>query len=408
MKIGILTYHYVCNFGAQLQALSTFSYFLKKGYEVKIIDWEPNGITSGYSASTLKKQISEHRNFTKNFRLTKICKTNDDVANVISEENFDAVIIGSDAVIQYCSILSSLKPSRNLKLRWFNLKEADKFPNPFFGLHPNKKRTKYFYLSVSAQNCNFNNLLPLEKRIIYKFVRQFTWITVRDTWTQSFFRTISKGQILPPITPDPVFNFNENCKSLILETESKIAEKFSFFSSKYLLVSFKKQFSPKTKNWVKTLESIAKQQGITVVSLPYPQESNTFGLSTHIDLPLSPIDWYLLIKHSAGYIGNNMHPIVSSIHNCTPFFVFDQYVLKKNFLEKTSDNFASSKIYDLLNNLSLTEYYYNIKSSTPEPSPEYVLNKILSFNTKKTLLASRSMSLRYQITMQHIEDFIQQ
>ena len=36
MRIGILTFYKVANFGANLQALSTFYYLKSKGFDVKI------------------------------------------------------------------------------------------------------------------------------------------------------------------------------------------------------------------------------------------------------------------------------------------------------------------------------------------------------------------------------------
>ncbi|MCI5451050.1 polysaccharide pyruvyl transferase family protein, partial [bacterium] len=39
MKIGILTLHRPANFGANLQAYSTYRYLLRRGCEVKVIDY---------------------------------------------------------------------------------------------------------------------------------------------------------------------------------------------------------------------------------------------------------------------------------------------------------------------------------------------------------------------------------
>ena len=44
-----------------------------------------------------------------------------------------------------------------------------------------------------------------------------------------------------------------------------------------------------------------------------------------ISIPLSPLDWYALIKYSAGYVGSNMHPIVSSLANGVPCYSLDNW-----------------------------------------------------------------------------------
>ena len=80
--------------------------------------------------------------------------------------------------------------------------------------------------------------------------------------------------------------------------------------------------------------------------MPFPQENNTYNLNHQIEIPVSPIEWYLVIKNSKGYVGNNMHPIVSSIHNRVPFFVFDHYTGKSIIGNKSY--LYQSKVYEVL------------------------------------------------------------
>ena len=42
MRIGLLTYHWVANYGANLQALSTYCYLDNNVYNPIIINWVPN------------------------------------------------------------------------------------------------------------------------------------------------------------------------------------------------------------------------------------------------------------------------------------------------------------------------------------------------------------------------------
>ena len=66
MKIGILTYANVANFGANLQALSTVSYFKNLGHEALIIDWSPYDFRETFqSASDI--QGKEHYKFFDEF-----------------------------------------------------------------------------------------------------------------------------------------------------------------------------------------------------------------------------------------------------------------------------------------------------------------------------------------------------
>ena len=83
-KIGILTYHSVYNFGANLQALSTLCYFRNHGYDVKIINWRPRDLLKNYAESTPVKQAKVHETFYECFfDLTEICYTDEDIVRVI-------------------------------------------------------------------------------------------------------------------------------------------------------------------------------------------------------------------------------------------------------------------------------------------------------------------------------------
>ena len=57
MKIGLLAYHAVCNFGAMLQLLSTYMFLKNHGHEPVIINWVAKDLEDYYSQNTPKSQI---------------------------------------------------------------------------------------------------------------------------------------------------------------------------------------------------------------------------------------------------------------------------------------------------------------------------------------------------------------
>lgn len=66
--------------------------------------------------------------------------------------------------------------------------------------------------------------------------------------------------------------------------------------------------------------------------------------SRTIESPLSPLEWYNLIKYSSGYIGK-ICIIVIALHYSVPFYAFDTYnIVKYKFFV----NKKSSKIYDIV------------------------------------------------------------
>ena len=100
MKIGILTYHAVYNFGANLQALSTFYYLKNNGHEPIIVDFFPEKLEGKFDKNVPAVQADAHKSFLKkHFVMTNRCRDAEGVAREIVLNNIEAVIIGSDAVI---------------------------------------------------------------------------------------------------------------------------------------------------------------------------------------------------------------------------------------------------------------------------------------------------------------------
>ena len=372
---------------------------------MKIIDWRPEDTQKAYEVITSKSQrIAHEQLWSTYYKMTHLCRTNSEVLDIIKKEKFDAIVIGSDAVLQYRPVLSELKPTRKVLPRVFFREQEQSFPNPYFGLIRGDE-IKVAYISISAQNAPISSLTCWEKSKMREYLKTISFITVRDTWTQDYIRLVENKRRTPPITPDPVFAFNYNCKSILDAEEKNFWKKYDCLKGKkYFLISFKNQFQTKDTLWANKFQTIANNSNYEVYSLPYPQEDNPCGLSNSIKLPLNPIEWYLLIKNSCGYIGNNMHPIVSSIHNKVPFFVFDNYT-KKDFLKKKSDLY-SSKVYDLLNKLNLLDYYYNILSKDGEPTPEFVYSRLINFDISTLSLGSDMMHLQYLLMMTSLEKYI--
>ena len=112
MRIGILTYHCVPNFGAQLQATSTVGYLKRMGHEPIVLNWYPKDLEDMYANRVPKEQIEAHNAYTNKYLpITSICRTEEDLVNVIEQNNIDAIIVGSDALFKYV-------PEKNR--RWFS------------------------------------------------------------------------------------------------------------------------------------------------------------------------------------------------------------------------------------------------------------------------------------------------
>lgn len=384
MKIGLLAYHSVCNFGAMLQLLSTYMFLENHGHEPVVINWVAKDLEEYYAQNTPVSQIENQRKLRlKLWKETSLCRTIEDVANIISTEHIEAVIIGSDAVAQHHPLFEQIVfPCRNIIA--INSVTSDVvFPNPFWGIWTDylDKPVPVALMSAASQDSKYKYISKKLRKQMKERIMAFSYVSVRDVDTQKMFSFITEGQCCPSVTPDPVFAFNQNAASLVPSKE-KLMKKYGL-SGKYMLISFKNEKRCNvSQTWLNKFQDVAKHHGIQCVSLPFSTSLSAGELESEIALPLNPIDWYALLKYSCGYIGNNMHPIVVCIHNTVPFFSFDNYGTKHaNGLFCDS---STSKIRHILKVANLLDCRIASNSLFRRtPSPEHVFNKLQTFDKAK-------------------------
>ncbi len=380
MRIGIITYHSVYNFGANLQALSTVGYLKNNGFDPVIIDWLPKDLEDGYNKTSPGAQAKAHQHFVKErLPLTELCRDSDGVAKVIKENNIKIVMIGSDAVFQHHTFLSRLKIIHK-RLVLQKKKTSLVFPSPFWGSFIDKidKDIPVVALSASSQNMRYKQVKGRLKREIGNALKKFKTITVRDDWTANMVSYFTNKNIVPDITPDPVFGFNQNVKDY--PSKEDILKKFDL-PENYVLFSFKRH-KVVSDEWIRKCCDILEKDNKTGVVMTVPEGVIFKNPQTKIIAPpLNPIDWYTLIKYSSGYVGENMHPIVVALHNAVPFFSFDSYgiVRFKYFV-----NEKSSKIYHILEHGGLNKNRITMLGRGYVcPKPEYVMQLLNNFDIEK-------------------------
>lgn len=384
MKIGLLAYHAVCNFGAMLQLLSTYMFLKNHGHEPVIINWVAKDLENYYAQNTPISQIENQLKLRLQlWKETALCRTIKDVANIISNEQIDAVIIGSDAVAQHHPLFERIVfPCRNIIA--INSVTSDVvFPNPFWGIWTDylDKPVPVALMSAASQDSKYKYISKKLRKQMKERIMAFSYVSVRDVDTQKMFSFITEGQCCPSVTPDPVFAFNQNAASLVPSKE-ELMKKYGL-SGKYMLISFKNEKRCNvSQTWLNKFQDIAKHHGIQCVSLPFSTSLSAGELENKIALPLNPIDWYALLKYSCGYIGNNMHPIIVCIHNSVPFFSFDNYGTKHaNGLFCDS---STSKIRHILKVAKLLDCRIASNSLFRcTPSPYHVFNKLQTFDKAK-------------------------
>ncbi len=401
MKIGLLAYHAAINFGATLQLLSTYMYLLHKGHRPVIINWIAPDLEIWYRENTPLAQLEMQERIRKQlWTESALCRTSRDVARVIEDEGIEAVIIGSDAVCQHHTLQERLAfPCRTI-IGFYKVTQDRQFPNPFWAVWD-----KYLtsprpicVLSASNQDSQFKYFSIELCRQMEQQVMSYAYLSVRDSWTQQMFKHITQGRLIPEVTPDPVFAFIQNAGALLPSKEDILAR--YGLPEKYILMSF---ISEKvvSASWLDTFCQLARQEGYTCVGLPFSQKETGGHFPLKIHLPLSPIDWFALLRYSRGYVGNNMHPIVVSIHCGVPFFCFDNYGLKRFNGIWTSDH--SSKIKHLLQIGGLEKYRVSCLSKAfVPPSPHEVYALLRSFDLERSAAFAKQYYERYEQMMQEI------
>lgn len=369
MRIGLLTYHWVPNFGAQLQTLSTYKFLERNGCNPIIINWVPTYTKAYYERCVDAKQREQHADFLRKYcSQTEEFSNIEEVSHVIKRNGITHLFIGSD------SLFNISKPSYDFYKRRRTVPSIDhSYPNPFWGY--GFEDIPHVGLSISSQNARYLDFKE-ERKIIGESLSKFKEITVRDVWTQSLVSYFTQGRIVPQVTPDPVFAFNANIP--LLQSKDEILKKFNL-PEKYILFSFSIGRMHAKDKWLDSISEKFHKEGYRCIMLPKLDGGQILNLDSAIPSPLSPLDWYYVIKYSSGYIGVLMHPIVVSLHNAVPFYSFDHYGTGPHLFTKKT----SSKIYDILERADLLQCHYMTRNHLSFPSVDEVFRCIMDFPKEK-------------------------
>ncbi len=375
MNIGILTFYKVANFGANIQGVSTYYYLKKIGYNPIFLNYvsvkTENSLEESYKKSV---QTKAHIDFVNSYieNQTENLYNSDDVVAAIDKYHIDAIIIGSDAVVQHHPLLSRIHKGRRKPFYIAHPAPERMFPNPFWGCGFADKIPTVM-MSVSSQNSKYSQFSKSLKSRMFETLNNMKYISVRDTWTLNMMKAIGVNQDVK-VTPDPVFAFNYNAGHLV-PSEDDIRKRFSL-PKDYVLVSLHSQSL--TLKTLDELNSMFKAAGKTCVAFPMPGGVRyQHHFDYEIKVPLSSIDWYALIKYASGYVGSNMHPIIVSLHNAVPCFSIDHWGTKDFFNRTVRD--GSSKVEHIMGVFGLKNYVKPIDNDICYVEASVIVDAIQKF-----------------------------
>lgn len=408
MRIGVLTYHCVPNFGAQLQAISTVGFLRKNGHDPIVLHWYPERLSAMYQQRIPQVQLDCHEAFTYEILpLSNLCRTEDELCAEIKRLNLDGIIAGSDALFKY----TPMKVRNNLLRRLFRKIKGvvpvwdEMTGNPFFGhfVKSLDKKIPICAFSVSSQNAPYKMLDADEIKYMKEGLGLYSHITVRDEWTKKMVEFVSGKEDIA-ITPDPVFSFNANVY-FNFPSKQELLKKYNL-PEDYVLLSFSKHYMKD--DYIHGLAEELKQNGLTPVAFPMPEGLRDFGLADKISLPLTPLDWFALIRYSRGYVGERMHPIVVALHNCVPFFCFDEYGTYNSLTDRILGRhiLSSSKTYLILDRAGLAENMYSYHSKQGYPTCDTVVKRLSNFDKRQCARFSEEIQELYTKSMELTLDII--
>ncbi len=119
-----------------------------------------------------------------------------------------------------------------------------------------------------------------------------------------------------------------------------------------------------------------------------------------IEVPLSPIDWYALIKYATAYIGSNMHPIVTALTNGVPCYSLDNWGSTDFWGHKKHDE--SSKVYDVLKQYGLEKNRTAIENGICDVTVSTITKSLSAYPVEIVEKISNQRYTVYSSMMQNI------
>ena len=328
MKIGILTFHYVHNFGAVLQAYGLLEYIKSLGHECHIIDYRNSQMNKFWNSpfwwylpikglSFVKKVRRVIGNLCRlpNFFLFPIKAVRKKIFNSFAirrlnlsnvSEEFDICVYGSDQIWGLNHI------NNDMIFLGSDLINA-------------KKRIAYAASSGATEQEIIDN------RKICSYLTNFDFISVRE---KSFYEKLSKAGVYSTLVLDPSLLCDERAFSKIAN-RPKVNSKYLFCYRALVSNLFPKVATKLSEQMhIKTIEIRCSSNSDTVKEIFSPKRYRQFATP----------------EEFLGYIQNAECILTTSFHGVAFSIVF-----RKSFYFVSSGNKAENRITSLLEQLGLTD-----------------------------------------------------
>ncbi len=353
MKIGILTYHHACNYGAHLQACALCSRINQEpDMEAEIIDFRMTKEADYYSnkAWSLKRRIKNFRAYRFTMNVYKafdradcsmgIAKrsseslTSDSIEKFTGfvKDKYDIIVAGSDEI--------------------WNTKSFRGFPTPYW-LPTDVGARKISY--AASSRVDFTKMSEEDRNKVKSILSEFEFLGVRDDITYDQIKNlIGDEKLCKCCDPSFIYNFEVGNK-----LSDKITGNSSFDSSKktILLMTENDAIAEKVVNCVKGRYNI-----ISV----FHWHSGCINIAD-----LDPAEWLETIKNVDLVMASYFHAICFSIMQKTRFIALETPGKSAKLMDLVADtkfedklkrdaiNVISSSLIDESINAELIEEEYD-------------------------------------------------
>jgi len=303
MRIGLLTHHWVPNFGANLQAFCSITAFRRMGCDIEVLNYRNRDLIKKYTANVPATQFAAHQAFvSEQLPESPLLQTEQDLINYCMQEQHDLIVAGSDSIFR----LDRRKTT-----------DEGAFPNPYWLQWARSAcpRARVAVLAGSTMGSMLWAFPSATRRKMSEIIMAYDYISVRDRWTRLQFAGLTRGRCRPAICPDPTAMLFSTIDQKPYLNRPKLPDK------KYLLLSFRE--SSLGSDWIRDFTAKAHGYGYAVYSLPLPERELHYPVDYVIPLPLDPLEWYWWIRNSAGLIAERFHPIVCAGFSGVPFLSID-------------------------------------------------------------------------------------
>lgn len=349
MRIGILTHHYIDNFGAFLQAyalcgaisklypndnVEIINYINKKHFVINVLGWF-RFYKNRENVKCWKQKICVPKTFSiarkRYMHLSPLCHS----ASDINKLKYDCIIIGSDEVWNY----TDKKANQKIK----------------FGYGLTCKKLIAYAPSVGKSDANVE--LPA---YVTEGLKKFSAISVRDNLTFELVKKATEKNAIKVL--DPTFLYSFPC------ADTKAVKK------PYILFYYCENLPQNIKQYI---FNYAKKNNMAIYGAGECDKQYT-----DITANLSPFEWVEMFKNAQFVFTGTFHGAVFSVLNRKQFMLYltnPSRISKVNALMKelgiANRNITDTFDFDKVETIDYDNVYLSIENQK-QRSMEFIKNSI--------------------------------